>query len=99
MTMLIAAALFFLGVHLLVAGTRLRDVIVRAIGEQAYLGAFSIASVVGIVWLAISYNAASAEGSALLWDLGAGVHHMGIIVVAISAFFVVSGRYGGGGDA
>jgi uncharacterized membrane protein len=91
MTMLIAAALFFLGVHLLIAGTRLRDAIVRAIGEQAYMGAFSIASVAGIVWLAISYNAASAEGSAQLWDLGPGVRHMGIIVVAVSAFFVVSG--------
>jgi uncharacterized membrane protein len=89
--MLIAAALFFLALHLLVAGTRLRDAIVRAIGEQVYLGAFSLASLGGIVWLAISYNSATAAGSDLLWDLGIGVRHLGTIVVGIAAFFAVSG--------
>lgn len=91
MTMLIAAAVFFLALHLLVAGTRLRDAIVRAIGEQAYLGAFSLASLGGIVWLAISYNSATAAGSDLLWDLGPGVRHLGTIVVAVAALFAVSG--------
>lgn len=91
MTMLIASAIFFLSLHLLVAGTRLRDAIVQAIGEQPYLGAFSVASVAGIIWFVISYNQATAEGSDVLWDLGPGVRHLGIIVVAIAAFFVVSG--------
>lgn len=91
MTMLIVAAAFFLALHLLVAGTRLRDVIVGAIGEQAYLGAFSLASLAGIVWLALSYNSASADGSELLWDLGPGVRHSGTIVMAIAFFFAVSG--------
>jgi uncharacterized membrane protein len=91
MTMLIASALFFLFIHLIIAGTRLRDVVVKAIGEQAYLGTFSVASAAGIVWLAISYNQASAAGSDLLWDLGPGVRHLGTIVMAISAFFVVTG--------
>ena len=91
MTMLIAAAVFFLGIHLLVAGTRVRDAIVRALGEQAYLGVFSLASLGGIVWLAMSYNAVRAEGSDVLWDLGVGVRHMGTIVIAVAAFFVVSG--------
>ena len=93
MTMLIAAAVFFLVLHLIVAGTRVRDVIVRAVGERAYLGGFSVASVLGIVWLIMSYNQVSAEGSALLWDLGPGVRHLGIIVIAIAAFFVVSGLF------
>lgn len=91
MTMLIASSVFFLALHLLVAGTRLRDVIVGAIGEQAYLGTFSLASVGGIVWMALSYNAASGEGSSVLWDLGPGVQHTGIIVIAISFFLIVSG--------
>lgn len=91
MTMLIASSVFFLGIHLLVAGTRLRDAIVRAIGEQAYLIGFSLASVGGIVWLVMSYNGATEAGSELLWDLGPGVRHLGIIVIAIAAFFVVSG--------
>ena len=91
MTMLIGAAVFFLALHLLVAGTRLRDAIVRVIGEQPYLGAFSLASLCGIVWLAISYNNATEAGSDVLWDLGPGVRHLGTIVVGVAILFVVSG--------
>ena len=91
MTMLIAAAAAILALHLVVAGTKLRDMLTAAIGEQAYLGLFSLASLGGIVWLAMSYNEVSAQGSDLLWDLGPGVSHLGIIVVAIAFLFGVSG--------
>ncbi|MBN9592394.1 MAG: NnrU family protein, partial [Alphaproteobacteria bacterium] len=40
MGMLIAAAAVFLGIHLLVAGTRARDAVTGTIGENAYLGLF-----------------------------------------------------------
>lgn len=91
MTMLIVAAAAFLGLHLLIAGTRLRDGIVGAIGEGPYMGLFSLASAGGIVWLALSYNAAFAAGSEVLWDLGPGVSHLGIIVVAVAFLLAVSG--------
>ena len=91
MSMLIAAAVFFLSIHLLIAGTKLRDFIVGRLGERGYLAAFSFASVAGIVWLVLSYNAASSEGSPILWDFGPAVAHLGIIVVAIAFFFGVSG--------
>lgn len=91
MTMLIVAAAAFLAIHLLIAGTRLRDAIVGAIGEGPYLGLFSLASAGGIVWLAISYNTAFAQGSELLWDLGPGVRHLGIIVVALAFLLGVPG--------
>ena len=91
MTMLISAALFFLLLHLLVAGTRVRDAIVGAIGERPYLGLFSLASLGGIVWLAISYNAVSRAGSDLIWDLGPGVAHLGIVVVGLAFLLGVPG--------
>jgi len=91
MMMLIGAAAFFLAIHLLVAGTRFRDTITGAIGELAYLGLFSLASLGGIVWLAMSYNAASAVGSEQLWYFGPGVMHAGVIVVAIAFWLGVSG--------
>jgi uncharacterized membrane protein len=91
MTMLIAAAAVFIGLHLLIAGTRLRDAIVGAIGEGPYMGLFSLASAGGIVWLVISYNAAFAAGSEVLWDFGPGVSHLGIIVVAVAFLLAVSG--------
>lgn len=91
MAMLIAAALSFLALHLLVAGTRLRDVIVDGVGERAYLGLFSLASVGGIVWLALSYNAASAIGSDVLWDFGMGAKHLGFLVVGLAFLLGVPG--------
>jgi uncharacterized membrane protein len=91
MTMLIAAAAVFIGLHLLIAGTRLRDAIVGAIGEGPYMGLFSLASAGGIVWLVISYNMAFAAGSEVLWDFGPGVSHLGIIVVAVAFLLAVSG--------
>mgnify|MGYP001591452051 CR=1 FL=1 len=91
MEMLAAAAFFFLAIHLLAAGTRLRDTVVGAIGERPYLGLFSLASVAGIVWLAVSYNAASAQGSALLWDFGPGIGHLGTVVVGAAFLLGVSG--------
>jgi len=88
MTMLIAAAAVFLAIHLLIAGTRLRDAIVSAIGEGAYLGLFSLASLGVIIWLAIAFKAAP---SVPLYYLGRGVHDMGIVVVLLAFLLGVQG--------
>ena len=70
MTSIGLAALFFVGLHLLVAGTGVRDRIVRVLGERGYLGAFSLLALVGIVWLCVSWAgtppAASQWNAALL---------------------------------
>lgn len=55
MTQLVLAAIFFDGIHVFVSGTRLRDLIVNRIGERAFLGLFSLLSLVGIVWLSWAY--------------------------------------------
>lgn len=91
MTMLIAAAVFFLAIHFLVSGTRLRGVLIGMMGERPYMGVFSLVSLAAIIWLAMSYNAASAAGGEVLWDLGVGVRHMGIPIIAIAFLFVVTG--------
>ena len=67
MTPILLAASFFVGLHLVVAGTRLRDAIVHAIGEKVYLGLFSAVSLAGIVWLSMAW--ARAEPMAPLWQL------------------------------
>src|SRR5215831_10686815 len=56
MLSLLLAAIFFAGIHLGVAGTTWRDRAVAALGERAYRAAFSIASLVGIIWLVIAYR-------------------------------------------
>ena len=92
MEMLIAAAVVFLGIHLLIAGTRLRDVITGAIGENAYLGLFSLASLGVIVWLVMAYNAAEPTAENVrLYSLSEGVHDLGIVLVALAFFIGVQG--------
>jgi uncharacterized membrane protein len=91
--MLIAAAAVFLAIHLLIAGTRVRDGITGAIGEGPYLGLFSLASLGAIVWLAIAYKAAQRGEDPLLYDLGPGVKHLGIPVVALAFLLGVQGLF------
>jgi uncharacterized membrane protein len=91
MEMLMAAAFFFLAIHLLVAGTRARDLVVGAVGERVYLGVFSLLSLVGLVWLATSYGSAGADGSDVLWDLGPGVRHLGPLVIGVAFLLGVTG--------
>jgi uncharacterized membrane protein len=92
MGMLIAAAAVFLGIHLLVAGTRARDAITGTIGENAYMGLFSLASLGGIVWLVLAYNWAQAGGeNELVYDLGVGVRHLAPLVVLLAFLLAVPG--------
>lgn len=58
MSMLVASAMFFIAIHLGVAGTRLRDAVVGRLGDKGYGLVFSAASLVGIWWLVNSYKAA-----------------------------------------
>lgn len=58
MISLALAALAFLGIHLGVSGTVLRDRAVAAIGLRGYMLAFSVASVGAIIWLVSAYVAA-----------------------------------------
>jgi uncharacterized membrane protein len=91
--MLIAAAATFLAIHLLIAGTRVRDAITGAIGEGSYLGLFSLASLGAIVWLAVSYGAAQRGGDPLLYDLGPAVKHLGMPVIALAFVLGIQGLF------
>jgi uncharacterized membrane protein len=94
MPILVAAALVFLGIHFVVSGTRVRDALVAITGERLYLGLFSLASLVSIFWLAISYNNAQAgPDNRVLYDLGIGVKHAAIPVVALAFFLGVQGLF------
>jgi uncharacterized membrane protein len=88
MASLALAALFFIAIHLGIAGTRLRDRITGAIGEGPYLGAFSAASIGGLVWLVVAYRGAPyvpTSGLLLWWKPFA------IALMLPSVFLVVVG--------
>ena len=92
MAPLIAAALVFLGIHLFISGTRLRDSIVEMLGERAYLGLFSVASIGAIIGLVMAFNAAQASGEdPVLYTPWIGFRHLGIPVVALAFVLAVPG--------
>ena len=93
MATLIAAAAAFLAIHLLVSGTQLRDSITAATGERAYLGLFSLASIGLIVWLVIAYNHAQQGNDPLFYDLGDGVRHLGVPLVALAFLLGIQGLF------
>jgi uncharacterized membrane protein len=92
MTNLVAAAALFLGIHLLVSGTKLRDLITVKIGEKLYIPLFAMASLGAIIWLCIAYHAASAgPANTVLFDAGLGFRAFGVVVLAASFALVVPG--------
>ncbi len=66
MIWILGAGVFFVGIHLLIAGTRVRDRLVDRIGEGAYVGLFSLLSFVGIWWLCAAW--ARSAVAAPWWD-------------------------------
>ncbi|MDD5579730.1 MAG: NnrU family protein [Methylobacter sp.] len=58
MPQLILAALFFIVLHFGVAGTSLRSRVIEKLGENVYRAAFSLLSLLGIIWLAHAYRLA-----------------------------------------
>ena len=70
MTSLLAAAAVFILIHLLVSGTRVRDALVARIGQNAYMGAFSLTSVAVLVWLGFAFAHGRGEPwNASYWTL------------------------------
>ncbi len=55
---LLAACAFFLLIHFGVSGTRLRDALVKRLGEKPYRGLFSLASLGGMAWVIFAYRQA-----------------------------------------
>jgi uncharacterized membrane protein len=56
MVSLILATLFFVGIHVFISGTRLRDKMILRLTENGYRILFSLLSLGGIVWMCAAYN-------------------------------------------
>ena len=90
MPSLIAAAAFFVLLHLLVSGTRLRAAIVGTIGEGPYMGLFSLASLGGVVWLSMAYGDARGFGETY-WDTGAAGRHAALVIQLVAFLLIIPG--------
>src|SRR3984957_6263104 len=89
MIWLIAAAAVFLAIHLVISGTRLRDAITGAIGQGAYMGLFSLASLACLVWMAIAYIHAQRGGADPVWWVATPVTKWIQLVVTFVAFMLI----------
>lgn len=87
MTSLVAAAVAFAAIHLLVSGTRLRDALVQRLGERAYRGLFSLASAALLGWLIWAYGQARHVTMTPLFDY----RLMAAGLMLVSVFLVVLG--------
>lgn len=90
MSKLIAAATFFVLLHLLVSGTRLRDSLAARLGQNVYMGLFSLTSVIGLVWLGFAF-AQARPGAAVYWDITPATRHVQLGLQLVAMLFVVIG--------
>ncbi|HKU43721.1 MAG TPA: NnrU family protein [Polyangiales bacterium] len=90
MPTLIAAALAFAALHLLVSGTGLRGVLVARLGAGPYRGLFSLATVGTLVFVRRSYSHAFATDNQYYWVLPYA-QHMAAPIMLVAVFFAVAG--------
>jgi uncharacterized membrane protein len=88
MANLIAAAVFFLGIHFGVSGTKLRDRLVHRVGDKLYRGLFALTSIAGLIWLIRAYSHAPYVA---LWGKLLELQPVAEPLVLIAAAFVVIG--------
>ncbi|MBX3484006.1 NnrU family protein [Phenylobacterium sp.] len=92
MSNLIAAALFFVLLHLLVSGTRLRDGLIARIGEGPYMGLFVLASFAGLGWLGWGFaEARGAVDNVAYWGVTPATRTVQLVLQVVAFVFIVIG--------
>lgn len=91
MSNLIAAAVFFVLLHLIVSGTRVRDALTGRIGQGPYTGLFSLASVAGLTWLGFAFAEARAEPTAAFWTVGDASRQVQLGLQLVAMLLLVPG--------
>jgi uncharacterized membrane protein len=89
---LVAAALVFILIHLLISGTRLRDAAVATIGQGPYMGVFSLLSVAALAWLIFAFGAARNDpASMVLWTSAPALRWVQLVLQFLAFMLVVPG--------
>lgn len=92
MTNLMAAMGFFIAIHLLISGTRLRDVLVARLGQGPYTGLFVVLSWIGLIW--VGFGFAQARGSAdnqVYWGATEPTRYLQAAIQLVAMFLIVAG--------
>jgi uncharacterized membrane protein len=87
MANLALASLFLPLTHFIIASTRLRHLLVRRLGEERYLAAYSLLTVAAFAWLVVAYHYAP---SAPLWHAAQWVDFVLAPLILIASLLVVA---------
>jgi uncharacterized membrane protein len=90
MIALIAAALSFAALHLIVSGTRLRGVLVGKLGAVPFRGLFSVLTLITIIAMRRTYSQAFATDNQFYWAW-AGAQHAAAPVMLLALLLAVAG--------
>jgi len=92
MSNLLAAAAFFVLLHLLVSGTRVRDALTGRIGQGPYMGLFSLASVAGLVWLGFAFAQGRQEAwNTAYWTITPATRHVQLALQLLAMLLILPG--------
>lgn len=89
MIWLAVATVVFVGGHILFSGTRLRDRLAGLLGENGFLGAFSVMSALSITWMAWAFSDAPYVE---VWHSGHALKALAWLLLAPAVLFVVCGN-------
>jgi len=76
---LVIAVAFWLFIHLAIAGSPLRAVLVARLGDNGFRGLFSILSAIGLAGLIWGYGAARGAANLALWDAPAWTRWLAVV--------------------
>lgn len=81
MATLTIAALFWLLIHLGVAGSALRGVLIARLGDNGFRGLFSLLSAIGLAGLIWGYGAARGAENVALWSAPRWLHWLALLLM------------------
>lgn len=91
MTMLLLAAIAFVGTHFLLSHP-LRALLVRVTGEGAFLGIYSVVAIVTMIWMVVAY--AKAPTTIPLWLVGDGLWAVATVMMLLASILLAGSLVG-----
>ena len=89
---LVAASAFFVLIHLLISGTRVREGLIARIGQGPYMGLFVVLSIAGLVWLGFAFGEArTSPVNAPYWAVGDASRHIQMALQLVAVLLIVIG--------
>jgi len=88
MDSVVLSCLAFLLIHLFVAGSSIRRLLIDAIGQGAYFGLFSIASLGALIWMSTAYTDALEVSYEVLWSVSV-IGQWGALALMLPATILV----------